>query len=63
MAKKHQIKVSSKRGRSRAGRKWRRQAKENLEKLIKIEPNHPLVALAIRLSNPRTDGWTTWCKK
>ena len=30
MAKKHQIVVSSKRGRSRAGRKWRRQAKERL---------------------------------
>jgi len=31
MAKKHQIVVSSKKGRSAAGRKWRRQAKERLE--------------------------------
>jgi len=63
MAKKHQIKVSSKRGRSRAGRKWRRQAKERLIKLIKTEPSHPLVTLSRMLNAPRTDGWKNWCKK
>jgi hypothetical protein len=34
MAKKHQIVVSSKRGRSRSGRKWRRQAKQSLNQLV-----------------------------
>ena len=34
MAGKHQIVVSSKRGRSVSGRKWRRQAKERLEAVV-----------------------------
>lgn len=35
MAKKHQVKVSSKKGRTKAGRKWRRQGKEPLQRMTR----------------------------
>lgn len=67
MAGKHQYKVSSKRGRTKAGRKWRRQAKEAL-KLNTPHKRHRNKSTPIThdrrpskpTTQPRADGYTVF---
>lgn len=56
MAKKHQIKISSKRGRKKAGRKYRRQSKQNLKGLIRPEKSKK--KRSKKMTNPYKDYGT-----